>query len=419
MTTTFKTTRPAILGGPPAVTINGRDANRWPIITAQDEAAVLAVLRDGDLSTHPVTRQLEDDYRRYFTVRHALAHCNGTAALLAAFFALDLEPGSEVLVPSATFWASVVPMLWCGLVPVFCESEPERMGIDPEDAARKITPRTRAMVVVHLFGMPSRMTELLALAGRHGLKIIEDASHAHGATWRGRKCGSLGDMAVFSLQGHKLAPAGEGGVFLTDSDAFMERATCMGDMLRVLELGTPAARFAGTTFGIKTRMAPLSAAVARTQLSHLDERNSLRNDNVAYLSERLERLGFHTFQAPPHVRRVYFEFLVRYDAGRWRLPRERLVEALRAEGCDVGFPRYPLVHQQPLFTEGAYRQIAAMRAVPNLPEYAPDALPRTEAANNEMLKLPSFPSATRALLDQYGAAFEKVLMNAPAIAGAG
>ena len=105
---------PAILGGRRAVTLDGTAANRWPIITDEEERAVLRVLRDGDLSCHPVTRELEDDYRQFFGRRHALAHCNGTAALLASFFALDLQPGDEVLVPSATFWASVIPMLWLG-----------------------------------------------------------------------------------------------------------------------------------------------------------------------------------------------------------------------------------------------------------------------------------------------------------------
>src|SRR5262249_31631245 len=149
--------------------------------------------------------------------------------------------------------------LWLGAIPVFCESEPERLGLDPRDVERKITDRTRAMVVVHLWGMPSKMTELLEIAKRHGLKVVEDASHAHGAVWRGKKCGSLGDISVFSLQSSKLAPAGEGGIFLTNNDEYMERAICMGDMMRVLELESPARRFAGTTFGIKTRMAPLSA----------------------------------------------------------------------------------------------------------------------------------------------------------------
>ncbi|MCH7484960.1 MAG: DegT/DnrJ/EryC1/StrS family aminotransferase, partial [Chloroflexi bacterium] len=200
------------------VSIDHAKANRWPILTKEDETAVLEVLRDGDISLHPVTRQLEDDYRDYFGVKHALAHCNGTAALLASFFALDLKPGDEVLVPTATFWASVVPMLWVGAIPVFCESEPKRLGLDPHDVERKITPRTRAIVVVHLWGMPSKMTELLQIAGRHDLRVLEDASHAPGAVWRGRKCGTLGDISVFSLQGSKLAPAGEGGIFLTDND---------------------------------------------------------------------------------------------------------------------------------------------------------------------------------------------------------
>ncbi|MCY3021055.1 MAG: DegT/DnrJ/EryC1/StrS family aminotransferase [Planctomycetota bacterium] len=412
--------RPAILGGPKAVTLDGKAASRWPIITVEDQAAVLKVLRDGDLSLHPVTRLLEDDYREFFGVRHAQAHCNGTAALLAAFFALDLKPGDEVLVPSATFWASVVPMLWVGAVPVFCESEPERLGLDPADVARKITPRTRALMVVHLFGMPSMMTKLLALARQHNLVVLEDASHAQGATWRGHKCGTLGDISVFSLQSSKLAPAGEGGMFLTNNDAYAERAVCLGDMMRILELGenNPAYRFAGTTFGIKTRLAPLSAAVARVQLRHLAERNARRNANLEYLSARLERLGFHTFLPPAHVERVYFEYLVRYDARRGRLPMDALIAALLSEGCDVSHPRYPLLHQQPLFTEGHCMRIARLQGLPGIvpPVYRPDALPQTESLNGQLLKLPSFPSAGRRLLDQYALAFEKVLAHADEIA---
>lgn len=410
--------RPAILGGPRAVTLDASHAVRWPIVTEEDEAAVLEVLRSGELSLHPVTRQLEADYRAFAGVRHALAHCNGTAALLAAFFAIDLQPGDEVLVPSATFWASVVPMLWLGALPVFCESEPVRLGLDPEDVERKITPRTRAIVVVHLWGMPSRMTELLAIARRHHLRIVEDASHALGATWRGRKCGTLGDVGVFSLQGEKLAPAGEGGMLLTDDGALMERAVCLGDITRIWELETPARRFAATSFGIKTRLAAMSAAVARVQLRHLAERNARRNANLIHLSRRLERLGLETFLAPSHVERVYFEYIVRYWPGPAGLPIDRLVEALQAEGCDVTAPRYPLLHQQPLFTEGAFVRIARVAATPDrpLPLYRPDALPRTEAAQGTLLKLPAFGNAEPELLDQYALAFEKVLGHAEAIA---
>ena len=177
---------PAILGGDPAVTLDQKAANRWPVLTAEDERAVIQILRDGDISTHPVIRQLEQDYREFSGLPYALAHCNGTSALMAAFWAIGLQPGDEVLVPSATFWASVLPLVWLGAVPVFCESEPERLGLDPADMEKRITARTKAIVVVHLWGMPSKMTEIKALAQKHDLKIVEDASHAQGVSWRGQ-----------------------------------------------------------------------------------------------------------------------------------------------------------------------------------------------------------------------------------------
>lgn len=408
-----RSTKPALLGGSKAITLDQTEATRYPIITGEDESAVLDVLRSGNLSFHPATRELENDYRERFGVRHALAHCNGTAALMASFLALELQPGDEVIVPTATFWASVTPMLWLGAVPVFAESEPDRLGLDPNDVESKITARTRAIVVVHLFGMPSKMTELFEIAGRHNLKIIEDASHAHGAVWRGRQCGTLGDVSVFSLQSDKLAPAGEGGILLTDDDEIFERAVCLGDMMRMMELPSETRYLAATTFGMKTRMASLSAAVGRVQLKRLDENNRRRSDNLVYLSEKLERLGFHTFLPPEHVTRVYFEFMIRYDAKKDGLPLNLLIEALAAEGCSVSTPRYPLLHQQPFFTQGIWTKVARLTETDsqNLPVYLPDALPRTEAANKELIKLPVFPSAKRDLLDQYAFAFEKVMSN--------
>jgi dTDP-4-amino-4,6-dideoxygalactose transaminase len=259
------------------------------------------------------------------------------------------------------------------------------------------------------------MTRLLALAREHRLTVIEDTSHAHGATWRGRKCGRLGDVGVFSLQGHKLAPAGEGGMFLTDRDNLYERAALLGDVLRIAELPSAARRFYATTYGVKTRMAPLSAAVARVQLRHLDARNARRNANLEYLSQRLERLGFTTYLPPPHARRVYFEYLVRPPADL-PLPAAALIRALAAEGCDAQQPRYPLLHQQPLFTEGEYRRVARLPPDVAAPVYRPDALPRTAALNEQLIRLPTFPQADRALLDQYAEAFAKVLGHAPAVA---
>jgi perosamine synthetase len=397
----------ALDGGPMAVTVDQTAALRWPVLTEEDERAVIEVLRHGDLSTHPVTRELEQDFRARCGRQYALAHANGTLALLAAFHALDLQPGDEILVPSATFWASVVPMLWVGAVPVFCEIESERFGLDPEDAERRITPRTRAMVVVHLWGMPAQVEQLQAVAHRHDLRIVEDASHALGASVRGTPCGRFGDIAVFSLQSSKLAPAGEGGVLLTDSQQYMERATCLGDIVRILELDSPARRFAATSFGIKTRIAPLSAAVARVQLRHLDARSARRKANIEWLNERLQDFGVESFAGPAHVQRVYFENLVRYHPERLAgLPLTELLAALTAEGCRVSQPRYPLVHQQPFFTEGHWRRVARLAAPRDL--VPADGLPRTEELQHNLLRLPSFPSASAELLEQYADAFEKV-----------
>ncbi|MGB5260645.1 MAG: DegT/DnrJ/EryC1/StrS family aminotransferase [Gammaproteobacteria bacterium] len=407
---------PALLGGRATVTADHAEANRWPILTEEDEQAVLRVLRDGNLSFHPEVQALEADYAGLTGRRHALAHNNGTAGLLAAFFALDLQPGDEVLVPSATWWASVLPLLWVGLVPVFCDSEEERLGIDPDDMQRKLTERTRAVVVVHLWGMPSKMTRIFELAKQHDLKIIEDASHTHGATWRGRSCGALGDISVFSLQNDKLAPAGEGGILLTDNTDYYERAVCLGDIARIYALESPNRRFAATSFGIKTRMAPLSAAVARVQFRHLAEHNRVRHANLSYLSEGLEALGcFQTYREPAHIKRTYFEFIIHYDAQTGGLPIDTLVAALQAEGCEVTAPRYPLVHEQPFFTEGHWQRI--LRTVPGQADlaYDPATLSRTRAYSQTLLRLPSFPTGGRDILDQYLTAFRKVLAHRDAL----
>jgi len=408
----LKNSLPAILGGQPAVTLDQKDANRWPVLTADDEKAVVQIMRDGDISTHPVIRDLENDYRDFSGMPYALAHCNGTSALMAAFWAIGLKPGDEVLVPSATFWASVLPLVWFGAVPVFCESESERLGLDPVDMEKKITSRSRAIVVVHLWGMPSKMTEITALAQKYGLKIIEDASHAQGATWRGQACGSLGDISVFSLQGGKLAPAGEGGMFLCKNYEHWERAVCFGDITRIIELETPARRFAATSFGIKTRIAPISAAIARNQLARLGENNRQRTHNLTYLSAGLEELGIHTFLPPAHIQRVYFEYLVRPNFEAIGIPMNTFIDALKAEGCLAALPRYPLLHKQPFFTEGAFLDVMRPNVGADVPNYSEVSLPVTERVNGAMLKLPSFPWASKELLDQYLLAFKKVIRNA-------
>jgi dTDP-4-amino-4,6-dideoxygalactose transaminase len=171
---------------------------------------------------------------------------------------------------------------------------------------------------------------------------------------------------------------------------------------------------------MKHRMAPLSAAIARVQLRHAAARSKRRIENLEYLSRRLEPLGLNTFLPPPGIQRVYFLFLVHNDEERTGLTTDTLVAALRAEGCDVFGPRYPLLHQQPVFVEDKFIEISRLSHLPReqLPVYRAEDLPRTTAANARLLQLPSFPNADRNYLDQYARAFEKVLGSAVEIRAA-
>ncbi|MDP7004621.1 MAG: DegT/DnrJ/EryC1/StrS family aminotransferase [Phycisphaerales bacterium] len=411
MTTTA--TVPAILGGAPAVTLDQTRANQWPMITGQDEQAVLDVLRSGNLSLHPIVGKLEEDYKQLTGRKFALTHNNGTSAILAGLHALGIKPFDEVIVPSATWWSSVMPVLHCGGVPVFAELEPDCLGLDPADIERKITHKTKAIVVVHLFGMPSKMDEIIEIANKHNLKILEDASHAHGATYKCKPIGSFGDVSIFSMQGNKLCPSGEGGILLCDEQEVFESAIRLGHYERLLNLESKNKYFAATGFGFKFRMAPMAAALAHSQFKKMKERNDRRNANCIYLSEKLQALGIETFLAPSEIERVYFEFLVRYDESVTGLPIDYLANALNAEGALVAAPRYPLLHQQPIFTHGVWSQIARLPATPENPihTYDPSDLPNTTLGNGSLLKLPSFPSANSELLDQYALAFEKVLTH--------
>ena len=405
------TNLPAILGGEQAVTLDQEIANAWPIITEQDEQAVLDVLRSGNLSLHPIVGELEEDYKKLTGRQFALTHNNGTSAILAGLHAIGIQPFDEVIVPSATWWSSVMPVLHCGGVPVFAELESCCLGLDPEDVESKITDKTKAIVVVHLFGVPSKLDELVAIAKKHNLKILEDASHAHGATYKGKPIGSFGDVSIFSMQGNKLCPSGEGGILLCDDQETFESALRLGHYERLLNLESQNKYFAATGFGFKFRMAPMAAALAHSQLKKMPERNALRNKNCAYLSRKLETLGIETFLSTDDFSRVYFEFLVRYDENKSGLPIADLAKALQAEGALVSAPRYPLLHQQPVFTQNVWSKIARLPATKENPIRVYDSadLPKTILGNGTLLKLPSFPSADEALLDQYFLAFEKVL----------
>src|SRR5581483_11509939 len=214
----------AVAGGAPV--ISEHEHRRWPEILPEDREAVLRVLDRGILcgANSPEIVGLEDDWSRYLGVDYCIALNSGTAALHCACAAVGLLPGDEVIVPAFTFVATAMAVAHQGATPVFCDVDLGSYNIDPAKLEERITERTRAIMPVHLHGLPADMDEIAAIADRHGLAVIEDAAQAHGAVYRGRKVGTLGDCAGFSLNATKNLSGGEGGLFVTQDAAAFEAA---------------------------------------------------------------------------------------------------------------------------------------------------------------------------------------------------
>ena len=346
------------------VTTGAVTPRRWPILTGDDRAAVARVLERGVLSGAgaPEARALEAEFAATVGARFCLATNSGTAALHIALAAAGVGAGDEVIVPALSFVATAQAVLHAGATPVFADVDPATYTIDPADAARRVTPRTRAIVPVHLHGLPADMDAINALARRSGLTVIEDAAQAHGATYKGRAAGTLAAMAAFSLNSTKNLPAGEGGLFVTDDEALFERAA------RVRFDGLePAAKWdashplddeadsVASARGWMYLPGELTAALARSQLLRLGETTARSRENAARLSARLAALpGVEPPRVPPDRTHVFHKYRVRLDPERAGAGpgaaalRDRLLDALRAEGVEavlwqrVPLPRHPL-----------------------------------------------------------------------------
>lgn len=415
--------RLALFGGDPAVTLDHTEASLWPVVEQEELDAVAEVALSGEWSSNATAKRLEEQFARYVGVKFALAHNNGTSSLHACTFALGLGPGDEVISPATTFWATAMTILTVGAIPVFADVDPVYLNLDPEDADRKITSRTRAIMLCHRGGMPCDMDAFTALARKHGLKLIEDASHAHGSAYRGRKIGSLGDVAGFSMQTSKLMPSGEGGLFVTDEREYYDRAVLLGHYERIKDLDDDK-RFQNTGYGYKHRISPLNAALGEVSLSKLDDRNASRSGGVRYLFDQLSEIpGIVPPAAPDYVDAVhYLPGFVIYEPGQLGgLPVDRFVEALSAEGAKVQggatLRHRGGIHAQPMFTERkhwAFEHPANAESMKHV-RYGSGALPVTDAPSRDRITLPSMPRPTQELLDQYVEAFRKVAVNAASL----
>ena len=398
----------AMNGGPKAVTHAAGTSTKWPLYGAEEIERITALIQDPNYGPIEI---FENAWKEFHGCAYAKAHCNGTSALTSMLFALELPPGSEVLVPDFSTWFPVVPMRFFDLAPVFVDSNPRSMNIDLEDCKRKLTDKTRAIMPVHWFGVPCDMDDICAFADEHGLVVVEDASHAHGARVKDTLIGNWGRMAGFSFQATKPLPAIEGGICMYKEQGDYERATTYGHYLlpNTFPEDSPYRKYQGTAFGSKLRMHPVSAILADVQLRDLNERNQQGTAQMQRLNDRITQLpGLSEQYARPDMQRVYYNNnLMLIDEAECGFSREAAVAALRAEGVDVSAFTWTLLHTYPIFSETRW-----WRHMPVLP----DAVPGCDEINQKAIRLPYWTSDQPELVEQYAAAFEKVWAHGASLA---
>ncbi len=357
--------------------------------------------------------EFEGNFARLTGTRHALAMNSGTATLHSAYFAAGVGPGSEVIVPAYTFFASAAPILQCGATPVFCDVDERTLTADPEDVARRITPRTRAICVVHMWGNPAPLDRFRELARAHGLALIEDCSHAHGASYRGRPVGSWGDVGCFSLQGAKAVSGGEAGVAVTSDPVLFDRMLLLGHYGR-LKKGQAADTFQTDylSLGVKYRPHLYAILLAGGSLSRLAELNRRRRRCYEVLVRELE--GCAAVQpietTPDAVRGGFLEYILRYRAEHaGGLSRQAFIDAAIAEGVPVAVERYAaigkrgrMLHESSIFEQSP-----------------PVELPVTESLRDSLLTLPPFTKVSERYVRQCVRALRKVADAGAELAGEG
>jgi perosamine synthetase len=330
----------AIHGGPPTVPEGLK--RRWPEITQEDKDAVLAVLERNVLSgVHgPEATALEREWAEFTGSKQVLSFNSGTAALHSALFAAGVGPGDEVITTAFSFSGTFHPILEQNAIPIFVDVDPRTYNIDASKIEAKITDRTKVLMPVHIHGLPADMDEILALAKKHNLVVIEDACQAHGATYQGRMAGTIGDMGCFSLNVTKNLSGGEGGLLNTDHREYAERAKMIRTFgEKVGEEKEKIRPYYSHTIGWNYRTQELPAAFARSQLKRLPRYNDIAQRNGQYLSRELSKIkGLIPPYVPPDRTTIYHKYRIRFDPDVLGLTvpavefRNRLLQALEAEG---------------------------------------------------------------------------------------
>ncbi|MGH2587435.1 MAG: DegT/DnrJ/EryC1/StrS family aminotransferase [Dehalococcoidia bacterium] len=370
-----------------------------PSIDEDEIEAVAETLRSGWITTGPRTAAFEQRFAAYTGASHAIALSSATAGLHLALVAAGIGQGDEVIVPVYTFAACAHVVVQLGARPVLVDCSADDLNIDPEAVERAVTPRTKALMVVHFGGQPARMDELLALAARHGLFVLEDAAHAVGAHYRGRPVGSIGDATAFSFYATKNLTTGEGGM-LTTNRADVEEAVRLHALHGMSRDAWGRYGRGGSWYyqvvapGYKYNMSDIQAALGLGQLERLDERNARRRALACRLTEALA--GCETVEplaVRPEIEHAWHLYVVRVRPETLTIDRDRFIEGLAERGIGTS------VHFIPLHLHPYYRETLGV---------LPGEFPAAEAAFERAISLPLYPRMSESDIDRVAEAVRDV-----------
>jgi len=420
----------AIHGGKPAITISSPEQWKRPI--EEEKRLINELIDKGIYSLGSIIKEFEEEFREFSGCEYCLTTDHGGTAIANAFYAAGLGPGDEFIVPTVGYLGGYFGGLHMGARPVFCDIDPKTLLIDPEDAERRITKRTRLIHPVHMHGAVCDMDALMDIGRRYGIAIVVDAAHAHAAEWDGKKAGNVGDIVCFSLQGGpspsgKPVSGGEGGIVTTNNREFYERLLIYGHLHRagideeLKSLRPPYRMLDSEVLGWKMRIHPFAAALAKVSLSTLSYRNERMLKFWKGLCDGIRELpGLdlqHTYNKAK--RDFYAGAQILYNPDELGgLSAEKFVEAMRAEGAPLSRGGRKLEHLRSIFTQG-YDLWGHGRGplggefmgLPPFKGYKEGDFPVAESLRDKILLSQVYVEPKEAFLDQYIEAFRKVTSN--------
>jgi len=320
----------------------------WPVFDNAERKQLSAVLESGKWWYGKKVRQFEAKFAAFHTARFGVSCTNGTAAIEMALRGLGVLPGDEVIVPPYTFIATASAVVTVGAIPVFADILPDTLCIDPADVERKITPRTKAIIPVHVAGYVADMDRLNKIARKHKLRVLEDAAHSWGSRWKGQGTGTLGEAGTFSFQVSKNITAGEGGIMVTNDEALADLCRSYSHCGR----RKASAWYDHDYLGSNLRMTEFQAAILLAQLARLEKQTLKRQANAQILDRELRELpGIQLLAPEPRMtRRSYHMYIFRLNERKLGISRDRFVEALEAEGVPASKGWY-----RPIYGNGVFQ----------------------------------------------------------------